>query len=60
MRFSVVDGNDATDYEPYAARFGLYSGGWEQFRGMLDLYWRPYLEGKVTFDAAIARLAAEM
>jgi hypothetical protein len=47
-----------TAYQPYAARFGLYSGGWEQFRGLLDLYWRPYLESQVSFDTAIARVAA--
>ena len=47
-------------YLPYAARFGLYSGSWEHFRGLLDLYWLPYLDGKVSFDTAIARLAAEM
>jgi hypothetical protein len=27
---------------------------------MLDLYWRPYLENKVSFDTAMARLASEM
>jgi hypothetical protein len=51
---------DPGSYQPYASRFGLYSGGWERFRGFLDLYWRPYLEGKVTFDTAIAQLAAAM
>jgi hypothetical protein len=47
-------------YLPYAARFGLYSGSWEHFRGLLDLYWLPYLDGKVSFDTAMARLAADM
>ena len=45
-------------YQPYAARFGLYSGSWGSFRDLLDLYWRPYLDGKVSFDSAIARLAS--
>lgn len=53
-------GTDPTSYQPYAERFGLYSGGWERFRGMLDLYWRPYLDSKVSFDTAMARLADEM
>lgn len=53
-----LQGNDRYGYQPYAARFGLYSGGWERFRGQLDLYWLPYLDGRVTFDTAIARLAA--
>jgi hypothetical protein len=51
---------DPFTYKPYAEQFGLYSGGWERFRGMLDLYWRPYLESRVSFETAIARLAGEM
>lgn len=47
-------------YLPYAARFGLYSGSWEHFRGLLDLYWMPYLDGKVSFETALARMAADM
>jgi hypothetical protein len=50
----------SSEYQPYAARFGLYYGSWERFRSLLDLYWRPYLDGKVTFDTAIARLASAM
>jgi hypothetical protein len=45
-------------YQPYAAHFGLYSGSWERFRGLFDLYWRPYLDGKIPFETAIARIAA--
>jgi hypothetical protein len=55
-----LQGTDPSSYQPYAARFGLYSGSWDRFRGMLDLYWRPYLDGKVTFDIAVARLAAAL
>jgi hypothetical protein len=58
MTLAALQGTDPTKYEPYAARFGLYSGSWDRFRGMLDLYWRPYLDGKVSFDTAVARLAA--
>jgi hypothetical protein len=47
-------------YLPYAARFGLYSGSWEHFRALLDLYWLPYLDGRLSFDTAIARMAADM
>ena len=53
-------GIDPSSYQPYAARFGLYSGSWERFRAMLDLYWRPYLDNKISFDTAVARLAAAM
>jgi hypothetical protein len=55
-----LQGADPSSYQPYAERFRLYSGGWERFRGLLDLYWRPYLENKVSFETAMARLASEM
>jgi hypothetical protein len=60
MTLSALQGTDPSSYQPYAARFGLYTGGWDRFRAMLDLYWRPYLDGKVTFDTAVARLAAAL
>jgi hypothetical protein len=60
MTLSALEGTDPSNYQPYAARFGLYSGGWDRFHGMLDLYWRPYLDGKVSFDTAVARLAAAL
>ena len=60
MSLATQQGVDPASYQPYASRFGLYSGGWEGFRGYLDLYWRPYLEGKVSFDTAMARLASAM
>jgi hypothetical protein len=55
---TYLQDDDSAGYQPYAARFGLYSGSWERFRGLLDLYWQPYLEGRVSFDTAIARLAS--
>jgi hypothetical protein len=60
MTFTTEQKNGPSGYLPYAARFGLYSGSWEHFRGLLDLYWLPYLDGKVSFDTAMARLAADM
>jgi hypothetical protein len=60
MTFTSLQGTDPSSYQPYAARFGLYSGAWDRFRGMLDLYWRPYLDGKISFDTAVARLAAAL
>jgi hypothetical protein len=60
MTVASLQGADPSSYQPYADRFRLYSGGWERFRGMLDLYWRPYLENKVSFETALARLASEM
>jgi hypothetical protein len=60
MKFTDEKGDLPAAYLPYAARFGLYSGSWEHFRGLLDLYWLPYLDGRVSFDTAIARLAGAM
>jgi hypothetical protein len=60
MTPASLNGANPSSYQPYAERFGLYSGSWDRFRGMLDLYWRPYLDGRVSFDTAMARLADEM
>jgi len=60
MTFTAEQVGGASAYLPYAARFGLYSGSWEHFRGLLDLYWLPYLDGRVSFETAMARLAADM
>jgi hypothetical protein len=60
MSFTIEQMNGPSAYLPYAARFGLYSGSWEHFRSLLDLYWLPYLDGKVSFDTALARIAADM
>lgn len=60
MTFTNEQKNGPSGYLPYAARFGLYSGSWEHFRGLLDLYWLPYLDGRVSFETAMARLAADM
>ena len=60
MSFTNEQTSGPSAYLPYAARFGLYSGSWERFHGLLDLYWLPYLDGKVSFDTAMARMAAEM
>jgi hypothetical protein len=57
MTLTYEQSNGPSGYLPYAARFGLYSGSWEHFRGLLDLYWLPYLDGRVSFDTAMARLA---
>jgi hypothetical protein len=60
ITLTPLKGTDPSTYQTYAARFGLYSGGWERFRTMLDLYWRPYLDGRISFETAIARLADAM
>lgn len=60
MVLTYDQSSGSSAYLPYAARFGLYSGSWEHFRGLLDLYWLPYLDGRVSFDTAMARMAEDM
>jgi len=47
-------------YTPYAKREGLYQRGWENYLQMLTRYWQPYLEGRVTFDDAIAHMVSAL
>jgi len=47
-------------YTPYAQRYGLYTRGWQNFQRLLERYWQPYLDGKVEFDRAVARLVAAL
>jgi len=44
-------------YTPYAYRHGLYARGWQNFQWLLERHWQPYLDGKIDFDRAIARMA---
>jgi len=55
-RGSAPDG----DYTPYAKREGLYQRGWENYLQILTRYWQPYLEGRVTFDDAIAHMVSAL
>ena len=47
-------------YTPYAVREGLYQRGWENYLKLLQRFWQPYLEGKATFDDAIARMVSSL
>ena len=53
------DSQDA-DYTPYAMREGLYQRGWENYLTLLTRYWQPYLEGRATFDDAIAHMVSAL
>jgi hypothetical protein len=44
-----------SDYTPYGYR-GLYARAWPNLQRPLELYWQPYLEGRVDFDKAISNL----
>lgn len=58
---SEKDGDDTPglvkpNVVPYPLRDILTQRGWEQYHLLLVLYWQPYLDGKVTFEDAIAHL----
>ncbi len=46
-------------YQPYAYRFGVYDRGWQSLRAGLEKDWQPYLDGKVGFPQALAKLVAD-
>ena len=48
-----------TGYQPYAYRFGVYDRGWQPLRAGLERDWQPYLDGKVDFPHALAKLVAD-
>jgi hypothetical protein len=52
--------DSASDYTPYADRNGLYDKDWSQYRRLLETYWQPYLDGKISFDTAIARMVSAL
>jgi hypothetical protein len=48
------------EYTPYAVREGLYTRGWDAYLKLLTRFWQPYLDGKSTFDDAIARMVSAL
>ena len=47
-----------TNTVPPGLREKLSQRGWEEYSRLLAIYWQPYLDGKVTFEDAIARLVS--
>jgi hypothetical protein len=43
---------------PYPLRDNLSQRGWQEYLRILTIYWQPYLDGRVTFEDAIAHLAS--
>jgi hypothetical protein len=54
------DGVQANGYSAYAFREGLYQRGWKNYLDLLQRFWQPYLEGKASFDDAIARMVSSL
>jgi hypothetical protein len=53
-------GAQDTEYTPYAVRERLYQRGWEDYLKLLNRFWQPYLDGKATFDDAIAHMVSAL
>jgi hypothetical protein len=53
-------GAPSGEYTPYAVRQGLYTRGWDAYLKLLTTFWQPYLDGKSTFDDAIARMVSAL
>jgi hypothetical protein len=49
-------GTSADPYKPYAYRNGLYARGWTSYEHALEIYWQPYLEGRVEYATAVTRM----
>ena len=47
-------------YTPYAVREGLYQRGWNEYLQLLTRFWQPYLDGKASFDDAIAHMVSAL
>ena len=53
-------GSQKTGYVPYAVREGLYKRGWQDYLRVLTEYWQPYLDGKQSFDDAVAHMVSAL
>ncbi len=47
-------------FVPYAEKQDRYTHSWARFRAALQAHWRPYVDGKASFGAAIAAVVAEL
>jgi hypothetical protein len=47
-------------YNTYAFREGLFQRGWKNYLELLQRFWQPYLDGKASFDDAIARMVSSL
>jgi len=51
---------DREEYVPYAVKQGLYQRGWNDYLEVLTRFWQPYLDGKTSFDDAIAHMVSSL
>jgi hypothetical protein len=53
-------GGTGQSYTPYAVREGLYTRGWSNYLRVIEQFWQPYLEGRMDFSDAIARMVSSL
>lgn len=58
--FSSEAGTVKEGYVPYAVREGLYKRGWQDYLRVLTQFWQPYLDGRESFDDAIAHMVSAL
>jgi len=46
-------------YKPYAYRNGVYTRGWQRLRDALERDWQPYLDGRTSYEDALAALVRD-
>lgn len=56
---SAPQGANVT-YTPYAVQNRLYARGWQNYLRVLESDWQPYLDGKRSFQGAIASMAGHL
>jgi hypothetical protein len=57
---STSAGSRVASNEVPGIREGLYQRGWQNYYFVLDQYWQPYLDGKVSFEDAIAHMVSAL
>lgn len=61
IRRTLAKGGVA-DYSPYAYHNGLYARlpAWQKYQRAFEQYWQSYLDGKTSFNDAIAKLVSAL
>src|SRR5438445_6419075 len=59
-RADKLKGAPGNGYDTYAFREGLYQRGWKNYLELLQRFWQAYLDGKASFDDAIARMVSSL
>ncbi|HEY0783668.1 MAG TPA: hypothetical protein VGE98_14505, partial [Thermoanaerobaculia bacterium] len=57
VRRELGKGDDPS-YTPYAVRFGVWERGWQALHAALETEWRPYLDGKTSYESALGKVVA--